>query len=83
MGGWAEGLECADLGARTPIGASGIMIYKYMKPFIQKQNWGPNIFLVILLSIPHTERPSKTTATKGHQFKIENYLQKCWKFQLN
>ena len=24
MGGRAEGLACADLGARTPIGASGI-----------------------------------------------------------
>ena len=23
MGGWAEGLACADPGARTPIGASG------------------------------------------------------------
>ena len=26
MGGRAEGLACADPGARTPIGASGIMI---------------------------------------------------------
>ena len=25
MGGRAEGLACADLGARTPIGASGIL----------------------------------------------------------
>ena len=24
MGGWAEGPACADTGARTPIGASGI-----------------------------------------------------------
>ena len=23
LGGWAEGLACADLGARTPIGTSG------------------------------------------------------------
>ena len=25
MGGWAEGSACADTGARTPIGASGIL----------------------------------------------------------
>ena len=25
MGGWAEGPACADTGARTPIGASGII----------------------------------------------------------
>ena len=29
MGGRAEGLACADLGPRTPIGASGIL-----KPFV-------------------------------------------------
>ena len=27
MGGWAEGLACADPGARAPIGASGNIIY--------------------------------------------------------
>ena len=27
MGGRAEGLACADLGARTPIGASGNFIF--------------------------------------------------------
>jgi hypothetical protein len=29
MGGRAEGLACADPGARTPIGASGNYIYCY------------------------------------------------------
>ena len=28
MGGRAEGLECADPGARTPIGLSGIFTYQ-------------------------------------------------------
>ena len=27
MGGWAEGRACTDPGARTPIGASGILLY--------------------------------------------------------
>ena len=36
MGGWAEGPACADTGARTPIGTSGIIIiitfyHKYNK----------------------------------------------------
>ena len=29
MGGRAEGLACADPGARTPIGASGILYYLF------------------------------------------------------
>ena len=31
MGGRAEGLACADLGARTPIGASGICCSTHLK----------------------------------------------------
>ena len=30
MGGRAEGLACADPGARTPIGASGIMFFMFL-----------------------------------------------------
>ena len=30
MGGRAEGLACADLGARTPIGASGNLNQNYL-----------------------------------------------------
>ena len=30
MGGWAEGLACADPGARTPIGASGNFPINYL-----------------------------------------------------
>ena len=30
MGGWAEGPACADTGARTPIGASGILKVEYL-----------------------------------------------------
>ena len=35
MGGRAEGLACTDPGARTPIGASGIMII-----FVHIKVWG-------------------------------------------
>jgi hypothetical protein len=37
MGGRAEGLACADPGARTPIGASGINIDSSFKLKEQKQ----------------------------------------------
>ena len=30
MGGRAEGLACADPGARTPIGASGIILIRFL-----------------------------------------------------
>ena len=30
MGGWAEGPACADTGARTPIGASGILSFIFL-----------------------------------------------------
>ena len=30
MGGRAEGLACADLGARTPIGMSGNSLYEHI-----------------------------------------------------
>ena len=35
MGGRAEGLSCADLGARTPIGATGILIKTHSLNFAQ------------------------------------------------
>ena len=37
MGGRAEGLACADLGVRTPIGASGNLL----KGFLIKRNVNP------------------------------------------
>ena len=38
MGGRAEGLACADPGARTPIGASGNSVYNliFINRFIKK-----------------------------------------------
>jgi hypothetical protein len=33
-GGRAEGLACADPGARTPIGASGNFLYCVMQPIL-------------------------------------------------
>ena len=39
MGGRAEGLACADPGARTPIGASGIV-------FTHSSKYGPDLFIL-------------------------------------
>ena len=36
MGGWAEGLACADPGVRTPIGVSGIVYFFFPKIFSVK-----------------------------------------------
>ena len=44
MGGRAEGLACADLGARTPIGRAEIYVIKSTHRSCQK-NKGVNIFL--------------------------------------
>ena len=41
MGGRAEGLACADPGARTPIGASGNFIMSFYSSTGQRiKNWG-------------------------------------------
>ena len=34
MGGRAKGLACADLGARTPIGVSGIPLFLSSVPYL-------------------------------------------------
>ena len=60
MGGWAEGPACADTGARTPIGASGIEhLYQILPvflyypspplPFLQiRREWNAKIVIRLL-----------------------------------
>ena len=50
MGGWAEGLACADPGARTPIGASGNFgISTHVFLLIKNENILKNLLLHILI----------------------------------
>ena len=45
MGGQVEGLACADTGARTPIGASGIMYF--LVPFPATKYMSETFFLLL------------------------------------
>ena len=62
IGGQAEGLACADPGARTPIGVSGIFFQTRVHPTdrqklplktrCQSLKTGKSIFLLVLLKNP-------------------------------
>ena len=64
MGGRAEGLACADPGARTPIGASGNTIIQ-RKSFENVKIYFPNYFQSHFDSFPlcATEKFTETTET--------------------
>ena len=62
MGGQAEGLPCADPGARTPIGVSRIPYFSFLFNVFPNKFWGnkllrPNIRGFIIAAL----KPNKTS----------------------
>jgi hypothetical protein len=65
MGGWAEGLVCANLEARTPIGASGNFISFQALYFTSSSSFPPILFLSFLYASSFSLQFSSTELGYG------------------